>query len=322
MRRHLRLTSTRLLAGTIAVIIAVVVVFSWLLSQLYPPPLAVLAPPTDSSNRLRFLAVGRQGYGNKLSTHIAYSMERTAAEQPTHGVFILGDNFYPVGVSSIDDSQWDKKFERLYSGARLRGTPFFAIVGNHDHNGNELAEVEYSRERVGTARWHMDNLFYARDFGRAGGRVLVRVLFLDAITLIDDPDEQLEFAARAFEAPGDPVWRVVCSHYPLRSETHEPYSRARTMSTLLPRFQALSVDLFLSANDPLQQILDRPSEPMHVSTNGGSEKQETGLKPEDPRRDVLLGQPGFAVIYFDERHFIAELRDENGKVSASRERKR
>jgi hypothetical protein len=237
-------------------------------------------------------------------------------------VFLLGDNFHPNGVESVDDKQWGKKFERLYDGVHLRGTPFFAVVGNHDHLGNEMAEVAYGREHKGSARWHMDGLYFARDFGRVNERVLVRAVFLDTVRMIKAPEEQLDFAARAFEKPGDPIWRVIVGHYPLRTVTHESYQQRRAMTGLMPRFQAMNVDLDLSANDYFQQILDRPGEPLHVSANGGSDVQTRDAKPENPEQDVVLTHSGFAVLSFDDGKLTVELRDASGKVVATRVRKR
>ena len=322
MREPLRATSAWVITLMVAALCAIVFGFSTLLVQLRPPEPVVLAPTLDQASTLRILAVGRQGYGNQLSEQIAYEMEKAAAEHPTHAVFLLGDNFHPDGVESVNDPQWDRKFEQLYDGAHLRGMPFFAVVGNHDVDGNEMAEVGYARERKGSARWHMDDLYYTRDFGRVKGRVLVRVVFLDTVDLINDPEPQLDFAARAFEMPGEPVWRVIAGHYPLRTVTHEEYQRRRAMTALMARFQALNVDLAVSANDYFQQILDRPGEPLSVSANGGSDLQKTDAKPENASQDIVLTNPGFAVLSFDDGQLTVELRGLNGKVSATRTRKR
>src|SRR6186713_2283807 len=183
---------------------------------------AVAAPPYERASCVRLLAVGRQGYGNLRTLQIASAMDRVAREETTHGVLYLGDNFYPKGVRSTTDSQWQHKFERLYSGKYLRGMPFFAVVGNHDAEGSIEAELEYARRRLGSGRWQMDGPAYTRDFGSVQGKVLVRAVFLDTVALNRDPSTQLQYLAEAFAPEVPVVWRVVVGHYGFRSLTNEP----------------------------------------------------------------------------------------------------
>ncbi len=249
-------------------------------------------------------------------------MERVAREAPTHGVLYLGDNFYPKGVSSVHDSQWQYKFERLYAGKYLRGMPFCAVVGNHDAEGVVDAQLEYARKRLGSARWQMDSPCYARDFGRANGRVLVRAVFLDSVAMYRDPAAQLQFLGEAFGSECRAIWRVVVGHFGFRSLTNDSYTRRLTLSSLLPELQALKVDLCVTANDRFQQVLDRPGEPLHLSANGGGDKAETGLCAEDPQTDFVSSQGGFAVVAADALALTVELRGVGGALTFRRRRER
>lgn len=282
----------------------------------------VLAPSCVDDPALRFLAVGRQGYGNLQSQRVAASMEQAASESPTHGVFYLGDNFYPKGVRSVYDSQWRHKFEWLYCGPHLRGMPFLAVLGNHDAEGVAAAQVSYAQMRLGSARWRMDDRFYAREFGRIKGKALVSAVFLDTVSLRKEPAEQIDFLKSVFTAENDAVWRIVVGHYGFRSVTREPYTRNLTLSSLLPELQALRVDLCLNANDRFQQVIERAGEPLHVSANGGGDKLETGVSAQDPERDFAASQSGFAVIEVDEHAITVELRAADGRVSHRRKRDR
>jgi len=279
---------------------------------------AVPAPPYDNTSLIRLLAVGRQGYGNLRTLRIATAMEHAARQRATHGVLYLGDNFYPKGVRSITDPQWQYKFERLYSGTYLRGMPFFAVVGNHDAEGSIEAELEYARQRLGSGRWQMDGSAYTRDFGRVQGKILARVVFLDSVALYRDPTAQLQYLEAAFPPDAPVVWRILVGHYGFRSLTNEPYTRKLTLAHLLPRLQTLGVHACITANDRFQQVIDRPGEPLHLSANGGGDKAELGLHPEDPQTDFVTSQGGFAVVTIDAIALRVELRDASGAVTFQR----
>lgn len=248
-------------------------------------------------------------------------MERVAADAPTHAVLYLGDNFYPRGVTSVHDRQWKTKFEWLYRGAHLRGLPFFAVVGNHDHEGNVEAQAIYARRRLGSKRWHMDGLFYARDFGVEQGRPLARFVFLDTETIRRD-ELQLRFIEQTFAAAPRPVWRIVVGHYPCRSLTRETFTRSQTLNELIAPLQDADVDMYLSASDRFQQILNRPQEPMHVATNGGGTKIERNVEVENDETDIAISQPGFAVVEISAATVRVELRDADGAVTKSCARQR
>lgn len=283
---------------------------------------AVTAPDINTAQSLRLLAVGRQGYGNLRTLRIALSMERAARSSPTHGVLYLGDNFYPKGVQSVTDPQWQYKFERLYSGPHLLGMPFFAVVGNHDAEGVIAAQLEYARRRCGTARWRMEGPGHVRDFGKAANGPLVRAVFLDSVALHRDPAPQLDILHQAFDESCPAVWRMVVSHYGFRSLTNEPYTRRLTLTHLLPVLRQLRVDLCATANDRFQQVIDRPGEPLHLSANGGGDMAEAGLTVEDPERDFVSSQGGFAIITFSQDSMAVELRSVSGGLTYERRRAR
>src|SRR5687768_12237442 len=75
-----------------------------------------------------FLFVGDTGTGGEGQKAVAKAMKSYCRTEKCEFVLLLGDNFYPVGVKSVDDPQWKTKFEDPYGELRL---DFFVSLGNH-----------------------------------------------------------------------------------------------------------------------------------------------------------------------------------------------
>ncbi|MFT7222639.1 MAG: tartrate-resistant acid phosphatase type 5 [Cellvibrionaceae bacterium] len=269
----------------------------------------------ETSEEISFLAVGRQGYGNEPVKKIAESMNRIAGEYPTDFVVQAGDHFYPSGVKSVRDKRWTKDFEELYSGEHLQNLPFYAVAGNHDHYGTVVPQIKYSQDKLGSGRWRMPYYFYAIDFGGVNGRVLARMVFLDAILMEKNPDRQVQFLKDEMRKPGDPIWKIIVNHYPIRSMTHNGLAKTRILNELLPIAKDLDVDLYISANDPFQQLLQREGEPLHLGTNGGGRFIDSGIKLENSEANIIFLQRGFGRVAVDNQTMTVELRDINGRLS-------
>ncbi len=274
--------------------------------------------------RISFLAVGRQGYGNQWAADVAAGMGRTAAKHRMHFVVLTGDNFHPAGVMSVADLQWQDKFERLYRDPSLSDLPFFAVLGNHDHEGNAAAQVAYAAEHLGTERWRMRGLQYYQDFGRVDDRVLLRIVFLDTVPMTGRRKRWIggSFLGEAMALKGNPVWHVVVGHAGVRSATQLAFTRRLLLDDLDPLMRQLHVDLVLSGNDRSQQVLDVPGEPLHVSTNGGGEKLEHELQEQASDTTFIAVRPGFASVTVDRWRLTVAMLDRHGNATYRKLRNR
>jgi predicted MPP superfamily phosphohydrolase len=86
--------------------------------------------------------VGCAGTGNNGQILLAESMAKLAADFKPDFILYLGDNFYGRGVSSVEDIQWQTKFENIFKPEALP-VPFYAVLGNHDYYLNPDAQVAY-----------------------------------------------------------------------------------------------------------------------------------------------------------------------------------
>ena len=63
-------------------------------------PLAAPAQPSDAGQVVRFVALGDTGHGNADQTRVGDAVGALCAAQGCDFVVLLGDNFYPTGVTS------------------------------------------------------------------------------------------------------------------------------------------------------------------------------------------------------------------------------
>jgi hypothetical protein len=146
-----------------------------------PPGLAASDAAADNS-RVSFFVLGdwgRQGNANQRRASDALA-DVAACASPSY-VVSVGDNFYPEGLFSPDDEQFQSSFARVYGPegggdprgrARLAALPFYAALGNHDavegrqgalrlHGRYSLTPALLASEKNGAAaaagRWHCYN---------------------------------------------------------------------------------------------------------------------------------------------------------------------
>ena len=77
------------------------------------------APAAQST--LSFVVLGDWGKGNVGQRAVARERGHTAAVSDARFVVSVGDNFYPRGVSGVDDPHWRDEFEGVYVLARFSG---------------------------------------------------------------------------------------------------------------------------------------------------------------------------------------------------------
>jgi len=258
--------------------------------------------PTDSSNppypgqsqpppSVHFFSFGDWGTGDGNQQAVA---ERTKAVCQTRrcdfGLF-LGDNFYDVGIASVNDPQWQTKYQVMYSSL---GIPLYAVLGNHDWDApaDPQAQVDFDLMDKDPL-WRMPAFYYSFRFPEQGPSLL-EVFVINSNNFASDPAGQawLGQAIAASTAP----WKIVALHHPIFTNGSHPPDEKGNYPTLMPIICG-KVHLLLSGHNHLFSHMknDRDAcgyDQLVIGTGGRA------LYDPTPSANVVYSEKSFGLGFF------------------------
>jgi acid phosphatase len=202
----------------------------------------------------------------------------------------VGDNFYWGGVESVDDPQWDTKFEKIYSYPSLQ-VPFYAVLGNHDHYGNPFAQVRYTGK---SSRWKMPATYYTFSV-MIDDSLQVQFIALDTTSILfqkQDSIDQLQWLNEQLRT-SKAEWKIVYGHHPVYSSGY--YGTDKHLVKMLePVFRKYKVDLYMSGHDHHLELIKSSSGAFYLISGAGGSKP----RPVKAGKNAIfaLSSPGFAWI--------------------------
>jgi tartrate-resistant acid phosphatase type 5 len=217
----------------------------------------------NSNRTAKLIAFGDWG-----DSHAVRSIDRInqyiQSEEP-HAVFLLGDNFYPRGVT--------RKNLHLFSdhlAANVSNSVFVPVLGNHDYLGDIQPLLNYSHPQ-----WYMPSRSHLLKFRHMVNESTPTGLFscawfIDSIEF--DHTEYLKLQASLEKSSSSCLWRIIVSHYPIvtagvyRSDAEVVQFRRR-IGPLLNRYK---IDFFIAGHDHTSQILTSPGFPETVFLIAGA----------------------------------------------------
>jgi predicted phosphodiesterase len=162
---------------------------------------------------VRFVAIGDTGKGNAGQKQVGQSIGTHCATNGCDFVVLLGDNFYPTGVGSTTDSQWQTAFVEPYATVNA---PFYAVLGNHDYGGDGAGtdlprgdnEVAYSQVNP---KWRMPAHHFKWTLGNA------EFFAADTNRSMFNVDQAVSADFETWLPASTAEWKIVFAHHPLKS---------------------------------------------------------------------------------------------------------
>lgn len=245
---------------------------------------------------LNFFVIGDGGSGDESQWAVADAMERVCQDiNGIDGLILLGDNFYKVGVSSVEDGQWKEKFEAPYGQPCLKRAPVYPVLGNHDYRGNTEAQILYHQKNP---RWFMPARFYSVRFGEMLELIAADTAFPD---LCFSPETcSLDFLHERLKHPAR--WTLVAAHHPLASASDHGYGHSGGFSGFVLRQIACGrADVWMSGHAhhlEHRKISGCEGSSMLVSGGGGASLYGIVREPES---EFAKSEHGFLHIEATEK---------------------
>lgn len=272
-----------------------------------PNPSSTPSPSAVPEPRAEFFGFGDWGTGTPSQFEVAAAVEADCASRGCDFGLLLGDNFYPTGVSSVADPQWQDKFENVYDG--LAG-PFYAVLGNHDYDGNEQAQVDYTATQ---SRWRLPARSYSIRLPEGAAEPLLEIFVIDSNAFGPSAATALQNALDASNA----TWKLLALHHPIYSNGLHGDDSAGINALLVPVI-CNRVDAVLAGHDHLFSHLDDPNDGcafrQFVIGTGGKDLYPANS---DPR--VLYSEStfGFARFELEPQRMSLEFRRSDGSLAYS-----
>ena len=268
-------------------------------------------PPATRPDPLRIFAMGDWGEDTAAQRRVADAMARRAADPKSKpdAVILCGDNFY-FRLSGVDDPRWQSVFEKVYD-AKVLPVPFYACLGNHDYDGNNLAiELGYASSHPQT-RFKMPSRFYRVDL--PAEQPMLTLLMLDSNKDNMNAAQwsaQIDWLKTQLASPRAP-WTICCAHHPMFSNGYV-FSNGVLQQDWGKAMEAAKVDFYLAGHEHNLQHLKIPGwEESFLIAGGGGAHQHPMFRDD---RGFSRTSFGFLSFELDPSQATVKFFDDQGAV--------
>ena len=276
---------------------------------------------------VRFVAIGDTGEGNEAQYAIGQAIADLCAIKGCDFGMLLGDNFYDSGVASVDDPQFQDKFELPYEDIDF---PIYIALGNHDYGGNGLGldfdmkkaqyQIDYTKK---SQIWKLPAKYYSfkQEHAEFWGLDTNQVM-TDPLNGNSDPQRNWLIAGTAASTA---TWKIGFGHHPYISNgdhgnagSYEniegfnlPFVTGENVKEFMEAAVCGKIDVFLSGHDHSIQWLEPKCGTEWIVSGAGSKAETTPGK--NPAYFTAADTEGFLWVELKDDTFTGIFYDQTGK---------
>jgi len=230
-------------------------------------PGTVTVPPS-TGGAIKFVSYADWGEDTTTLANVVNVVKSKFSD--LHHVNLLGDNFYPSGVSSTTDSQF-----KLFTGKVALGSlPHYLVLGNHDVLGSVDAQIQFNSV---DNRWNMPSRYYSKVM--QGDGFTLCAIYTDSTAMTS---AQLSWlAATLASCQGPNTWRIVHGHFQIYS-AGDYSDRSDFIKNLVPVLKQGKTHAYIGGHAHNQQVFNDGS--MYYIVTGAA----CDLRHESPSSHALL----------------------------------
>lgn len=244
------------------------------------------------------LFLGDIGSGDVNQTSVAQAIEKHCQNDACEAVFVLGDVIYEQGVKTINDPQFQSKFEVPYQNINL---PFYIAFGNHDYLGCRDCYLAYSAK---STRWKMPDYYYSQLMGED--------LEVFVINTEDFDAKQIDWLTKKLQE-SKASWKIVVGHRPIVSYEETKNLENWTGKDKLQEIVCTYADLYISGHAHVMErntIANCPA--MQVVSGGGGAHLRNFVSQ---NQSIFSSSThGFVGLSYTKQKLAAEFIDISGKA--------
>lgn len=286
------------------------------------------------SQNISFITFGDWGREGKFGQQeTADVMGKYADGHTADFVLVLGDNFYPTGVKSLNDPHWKISFENVYTAPSLQ-VPWYVTLGNHDYGGSIQAQIDYSAI---SSRWKLPSRYYSFEKNIDDSTKVLFVIidsnpFIKSYLAMDKDNEELDTNSindlrdqdkkkqliwmDSVLANSNAKWKIVAAHHPVFSGG-EHGDTPEMIDQVNPLLIKYNVNLFLCGHDHDMQHIVKPGSNVNYFVAGSGSKLRLTNKTGDTK--FASSENGFLTVTITDKNIRAAFIGLNGEELYSAE---